>query len=494
MGLLFSVGCHRDIPALLLEETNERVVTFRVSGFESDVIPLSDHAPVRTMDVADGQPMALHNITPSPEPQLLYYWSFNAETLLPDIAVDEEHALITFDAAEGEPGFVSGYKFDAFEAGRALSIKAARSLVVNLPVAFVESIADFSFDIKSSGTGPKDFSIAYSTDGGVSYEHIRESNQFEKTKSDQWNHYEFNVGGLLGSMGEGNLLIKLVFLEGNREGTGEYNPNAGAVHLDNLRLSGIYNGGPGGDTDPASPNTLRYYVFSSESGALVAQEELAMAQLPDDGTLSVKLPPGIYDIVFLAYRLRGEVLLPEEVTHKSEFYFGHHFDDYRAVTYALLKGSFSVGDMDITEPAVLARCFSLVTFDFTDSWEDLKEVRKVEVVRQHDNYYYSPFGDPVEEPMSDANTVLFDGLATKEDYPLALHQFVGLSDYNVPISYELTAYDSEGKKLNTVVVKEEDGITNNVQLRFRGRLLGDRGRFSIGIDTDWGETVDHDFH
>src|SRR5690606_37794187 len=85
------------------------------------------------------------------------------------------------------------------------------------------------------------------------------------------------------------LRLKFEFFAGNREGADEYNESQGTVRLDNIRLSGVYNG-PGSDL--TTPTTLHYYIFSSEDGSVVQQQQLSMAALGDEGRLDMKLAEG----------------------------------------------------------------------------------------------------------------------------------------------------------------------------------------------------------
>ncbi len=490
-GFFLLTCCQRDIPIPPLEKDDMRSVTFRLSGFESEVTPLSRHDVNNLMGFKNAGIQALHNLVPGPEPQYLYYWSFNDENLEPDIAVDAEGAGITFEASAVGPKFFSGFSGDGYDAGQSMSLTAVKSLIITLAMEGVESLGNLAFDISSSDTGPKDFLLSYSIDGGLSYEVLKEGNQFENMGPQSRNSYDIDVSIYPQFIGVKTVRLKLDFLPGSRDGAGDYKESSGAVRFDNIRLSGVYNGEGEEETDLSMPSTLRYYVFSSSDGNVVAQEELALDKLAAGGLLKIKLSPGTYDVLFLAYRSNGSILLPEDLTNANEFYFGQDFNDYQAVTYALLKQHFEVGATDVTEPAVLTRCFSLVTFNFTDLWTDLAEVKKIDITRQHDNYLYTPYGNPAEVPIVDLHTLTFDELVAAEDYQLRFHQFLGIPDDLQYLSYELTAYGMDGKKLNTVILSER--IRNNVQLRFSGRLLADLDRFSIGIDPDWDETIEHDF-
>jgi hypothetical protein len=494
-GLVLLAGCQRDIPIPLPEERYMSNITFKLSGFESEITPLSGRYAKNALKLdnmrAEGRPL----IVPSPEPQYLYYWSFNDETLSPDIAL-AEGAEITFQASAVEPDFFAGFSGDGYEAGQSMSLRGAKSLVISIPIKGAESIGQFAFDISSSDTGPKDFSLAYSIDGGMNYNMLSAANQFTNRSAQSRNVYEIDLSTYAEFIGIDVLMIKFEMSAGERplNSAGEeigYNQNSGTVRFDNVRFSGIYNAEETEGGDPSMPGILRYYVFSSDHGGIVVQNELAMHELGDDGLLHIKLFPGTYDVLLLAYRSESNLLLPENLTHASEFYLGQSFDDYQAVTFASWKQGLEVGNADVTEPAVLTRCFSSVTFDFTDSWSNLTKVKRIDIVRKHENFWYTPYGEPAEQPTGGLNSLSFDGLEGEEDYQLTFHQFLGIPNDLIKVSYVVTAYGREGDELNKVVLSED--IRNNMQLKFRGRLLGNIDRFSININPVWDEVIEHDF-
>ncbi|PPL01405.1 hypothetical protein [Parapedobacter indicus] len=488
--LFLLVGCHRDVPIPPSEKDDVRQITFKLSGFESEVASLSGRYIKRGMALSDMGMQALHNLAPSPESQYLYYWSFNDETLEPDIAVDEKGVGVEADA---DLKFGTGFASDVYEAGDALSMKGVKTVEMNLPVVGISSFADFSFDISSSNTGPKDFLLSYSIDGGDSYEVLAENNQFEKMGAQARNEYTFDISVFPQFIGVDVLKLKFDFLAGNRDDDNDYNESAGVVKLDNIRLSGVYNGEVVTETDPSMPSTLHYYVFSSDDGTVVAQQKFAMDELEEGDLLTMNLTEGTYDVLFLAYQSDRSLLLPEDLTHASEFYFGQEFDDHRAVTYALLRSDLEVGDTDVAESAVLTRCFSLIKFNFADLMGDLQKITKITVTRSHENYLYTPFGIPSGLPMSDAQSIAFSDFETTEDFQIAFHQFFGLIDegHTYDVNYELTAYGADEEVLRSVTVAES--IRNNVQLLFSGKLLGDLDRFAIDINPDWDDTIEQKF-
>ncbi|WP_157278739.1 hypothetical protein [Olivibacter sitiensis] len=489
------VGCKRVDPVgLSLEE--EHLVSFRLSGFQAEVTPLSvarSGAMAKVANVPSGMGMiALKNVQPSLEPQHLYYWSFNEENLVPDVAVNEDGAKIEFEANNMNTNFAAGFALAPYEAGWALSITGVRWIEVSLPIKDVTSLTSIAFDVSSSGTGPKDFSISYSVDDGLTYEMLSATNQFANMGAQARNSYSFDLSTLSQLMDQKLLRMKLEFSAGDREGAGDYNANSGVIRLDNIRLTGVYDGESGGE-DISEPSILQYYVFSQADGSIVEAQQLPLTEL-SDGILALKLKKGNYKILLLAYHSPVGILLPNGISNANEFYFGQHFDDRRAISYALLLDDFAVGDTDRQEAAVLRRCYSLVEFQFTDQPDDLLAVKKIMLTRIHANYLYVPFGTPGTLPVSDAQSISFGNFSELADYQIKLHQFLGLVGEPRDVSYELSAFAADGSLLNSVTVDKE--IPNNVRLLFTGSLLGDVGRtngFDIGLDSDWDETLESEF-
>ncbi|WP_257666239.1 hypothetical protein [Parapedobacter tibetensis] len=487
IGFVLFSGCKRDAP--LPKVDGMRSVAFRISGFETSVSPLSGRE-VGSEKIAwkGADLMALKNIEPDLEPQFLYYWSFNDETLAPDIAVDEVGAGISFEAAAEQPLYYAGFAFGPFAAGQAMSLRGASSMEVSLPLTGVPALESFAFDISSSDTGPKDFLLSYSTDGGTTYEALSATNQFENMGSQSRNTYSVDLSGFSEMVGAAVLKLKFEFLAGNRDEASDYNPTQGTVRFDNIRLSGVYNA-EGGGGNHSAPSTLQYYVFSQEDGSMVQQRQMPMSEL-QDGLLEVRLENGIYDVLFVAYRSDKGVLLPQNLTNASQLYLGQHFDDPEAVIYSLLMESIEVDDQDTQESAVLKRCYSLVEFNFTDHPSDLLTVKEIVLKRLHEDFFYTPFGIPENIPMSNAQSITFGNVSALIEF----NQFLGQLTDLEQVSYELIAYGEDGEVLNTVAVSHQ--IPNNVRLVFTGRLLGDIGRingFDIAIGTDWDDTVEGSF-
>lgn len=414
------------------------------------------------------------------------------------MALNPSGATLTFDAAGTEPTFPnSDFALDDYPGGRAYSLRGPRSLVISLPLAGIDSLEAIGFDLGSSGTGPKAFALSFSA-GGQPYQSIADSVVFEALGDQALNRYDLDLSAY-NFPASGVLHLRLDFLPGPRpvrrdddgvETPVAYNPTAGTVRIDNIRIIGS---GSSGAAPDSLPDRLRYLIFSAADGRLVQQRELAVADLAADGLIDAELPTGTYDAVFVAYRTDQGILLPDEPENADGFYFGQRFDDHRAVTYAVRLDDVPVDGTDREVPALLERCYSLVEFRFTDDPEALRRIDRIEVTRDMDDYLYVPFGMPGAVPMPDVRSVSFDGFGDSGADRVALHQFLGRAESPLPVAYTLTAYDRNGQVLRAISLTQE--ITANVYLRLTGRLLGDApsGGFAVEFEREWDEVLDRTF-
>lgn len=489
-------SCKRYDPLdLRLHKTNK--VTFHLQGFRSSISPFSFGAPsggfgkLSVSRLSTGA-LVVKNIMSSSEEQFLYYWSFNAEDLSPDVAIDEEGSAISIDANNPNANFSTGFAFDPYEAGRALSITGARAVEIAMPLTDIRTIGRFEFDVSSSNTGAKDFSLSYSIDGGNTYSVYTASNQFERMGAQARNTYSFDFSDVIGLSDNSEFNIKLEFVAGDREGASPYNANTGVIRLDNMRLSGIY--------DPESmgalrddPSYLQFYVFDSNSGALVHANNIAFAAL-DDAQVAFELAAGNYRIVFLAYHMELNALLPATINHLSDFYFGHYFNDRNALTFGHLIDDFEMGEEERQEQVLLRRLFSNIRFDLEDAPSDLLRVKRLVISRLHDHFLYLPFGAPTSFPLADAPSILLNDPFGAGQASINFHQFIGLLEGARDLEYELTAFGDGPEPLSHIVLSKT--APNNVQVVFSGKLLGDRTKgniFGVEIDKEWDDIFEEDF-
>jgi len=180
LAVLCAGSCGKDAPEP--DGAGEsHAVRFRFREFRTDVKPLGTLKPKNgpIAKLAAANPPQIQN----PQEGYLYYWSFNGNSLAPDIQVSAG-AKITYNGGNVPDNFASGWAYDTYIAGRALSLTGVQELVFEIPLSRVLQIQSLGFDIGSSGTGPKSFDLLYSQDG-ESYAGIIADNQFANTNAAQ---------------------------------------------------------------------------------------------------------------------------------------------------------------------------------------------------------------------------------------------------------------------------------------------------------------------
>src|SRR5690606_254685 len=154
-------SCKKD--ALIQHDVDESyTVNFKFKEFGTAVTPLgmaklSSKALFKTASLQPAQ-------TQNTQEGYLYYWSFNSDNTVPDIRV-ANGAKIAYNGGEIPDDFATGWSYDTYQAGKALSLKGVEELVFELPLTQVLEVQSIGFDIGSSDTGPKSFDLLYSQDG-----------------------------------------------------------------------------------------------------------------------------------------------------------------------------------------------------------------------------------------------------------------------------------------------------------------------------------------
>ncbi|SEN05728.1 hypothetical protein SAMN05216436_11125 [bacterium A37T11] len=493
--LLMLSNCKKEKPQMKPDPGEAQTVSFHLSGFKTEINPLSSAKatlrPLKLKSATNGQHL---NISPGSDPQFVYFWSFNQSNLLPDIAADDG-AEITFVAKEGSSAsFPAGYKYEdddiLYEAGQSFSTIAPTSIKITIPAAKISNLSNLSFSTGGSGTGPKDFSISYSSDGGESYAVISATNPFTNFSSSGWNHYSFDLSSFSNLLASNSLILKIEPIPANTD----YNPNSGTFRIDNIRLTGIYTGtsGPDNPENPATVSNIHYYIFDSVADTLEASGTTAYDLDDTQPSLAVQLSPGTYSAVFLSNVSDQELRLPTSLHAITDFYAGNYFDNDQAVIFGTKVDDIVVSDGPIEKEAALSRFYSNIAFHFTDA-TGLTSVKKIEVSRVHANFWYNPFSAG-SLPDDGINKISFTDPFVS-GVTLSFNEFLGTLTTAQPISYTINAYDAGDQLLRTFTVSS--AIKNNVQVSFTGQLLtvnnGPNGDFGISFNTDWDTPVDENF-
>lgn len=472
-------SCKKD--ALIQHDVDESyTVNFKFKEFGTAVTPLgmaklSSKALFKTASLQPAQ-------TQNTQEGYLYYWSFNSDNTVPDIRV-ANGAKIAYNGGETPDDFATGWSYDTYRAGKALSLKGVEELVFELPLKQVLEVQSIGFDIGSSDTGPKSFDLLYSQDG-INYFEIQSNNQFTNTNTPQAkNTFTFHIDTIELDF-EAKLFLKIIPLTGERGNAKDYNPTTGVMKIDNFRLVGISE-----TVNGATVFKLHYHIFDAVSKSLImaGEEAFAPGQLPD---LSLTLPVGDYYASFVTNISNAELEVPEQGS-ADEYSIANPFSNYRAQVFGAVD-TFSVRD-DITLDLVLGRYYSQVKFEFTDT-RDLSRVDRIIITPMHDPYFYAPFSNSMTNPVLDQSDMTIVPDFANNSKEIVFNQFMGHIWTPGNLSYTVEVYDTDNVLLRTFTVSA--AVRNNVQLVFRGELLGGVGtdaHFTIAYDETWEGEVEEDF-
>lgn len=402
----------------------------------------------------------------------IYYWSFNAETLMPDI-YPSTHWSITYNDGQTPNDYAAGWVYENYTAGRALSLRGLSELVFKMPLTNVFELHALAFDVGSSGTGPKSFSLLFSQDG-ESYTVFEEDNQFTNTNTAQAkNTFVFGLEELSLDFSK-DLYVKLLPKEGDRGSAGNYNEVTGVMRIDNFRLSGVAN-----QIADANVRRIHYHVFDAETKNLV----LSGADHFREGALSdfaLTLPAGDYIASFVTNISNAELRIPE-TGNASDYFIANIFSNSKAKIFGVLD-TFSV-EGDMQKDIVLNRYYSEVRFAFTDT-KDLSHVAKLIVKQGHEGLFYAPFYPAMDSPVEDLSELVIFPEFEEDNREVFLNQFIGNTLAPVPLMYTIEAYDAFDELITTFQVESE--IHNNMQLLFRGKLLeAPNGQFVVRLNENW---------
>ncbi|PRD49354.1 hypothetical protein [Sphingobacterium haloxyli] len=443
-------------------------IGFRFQEFEDRVSPLGTKA--QTADDVIKRATA-GNFNQNTQESHIYYWSFNAETLMPDI-YPSTHWNITYNQGLIPDEYAAGWSYESYVAGRALSLKGLKELIFKMPLTQVLEVHELAFDVSSSGTGPKGFSLLFSQDG-ESYVVLKEHNQFANTNTPQArNSFTFSLEELALDLSK-DLYIKLVPEAGNRGSAGDYNEVTGIVRIDNFRLSGIAE-----ELADASVRRVHYHIFDAATKNLV----LSGADHFREGELSdfqLTLPSGDYIASFVTNVSNAALTIPE--TGNADGYFiANMFANHKAKIFGVVD-TFSV-DGDMHKEIELSRYYSEIRFAFTDT-KDLSHVGKLVIKQGHVPKFYAPFRPAMDSPVQDVSEIVILP-EFSDNKELFFNQFIGNTVVPTRLSYVVEAYDIADKLITTFEVESE--VRNNMQLLFRGSLLGTpNGGFVVRLNENW---------
>lgn len=463
----FLTSCMKE-ESILPDEGENYAVNFAFPGFSSVSKPLASDR-LSALKILDKR-AAVGNMHSYGEEEYLYFWSFNQESLIPDIRINKE-TKITYNGGNEPTQFGAGFTHADFPAGRALSFNGVEDIEFALPLTNITHLSEVGFDISSSNTGPKAFHLLYSNDGGETYKMLSEDNQFMNLKNQTRNTFSFSLDTIEWDYAN-DLLIKLLALSGERDTLPDMK-STGATRIDNFYLSGQ------GEFPPSAATAgLYYWIFDYVTKQLVQSDHLPYET--DIPNITLSLPKGRYITHFVSHVAEQELITPKDMQSMEQHYISSYFADHLAE----VNGSIDTINIDQNQSVdiTLGRYHSAIKFELTDD-QSLEDVSLVRVNRVKDPYFYAPFNLSMSNPIMDQSDIELEVDFTTDSKVLYFHQFVGNSNDEQELDYEVEVF-AGASLLRSFRVSAS--AKNNTQLIFRGKLLEDpTGTFTFSFNEEW---------
>lgn len=478
------MSCKNDQLIQVGEKEKElRTIQIRMEQFKSQINTLLSSVGPPNM----GSTVSKGNVEASPNIQRLYFWSFNENTIVPDIGIDTLNSALTVFRNNGtyEYVFGVGISFDPYIAGRSLGIVGAKESTVSMPIKGVDRLETLRFDMQSSATGPRDFDFYYSFDESERVL-FTDSNSFDG----EWTAFTYDLSEVILNNAE-TMHFHWVYKSGHQR-TQEYNPLQGTLRHDNLSLTGVFNGVTS-DNSSQVEGEVNYYVFSKKDHKLVIKGNQDINTDLSIPITKIKLEDGEYFISFLVNFSDEELITPEIVVDAEDLYYYQELSAGEPITYGALLHNLIV-DSDLDLNLEMNRQYSQVRIEFTDA-DELDEIDRIEITTERKNVYF-PYITPY---LPEANWVINEEKITFHpdfdlDSGIQFNQFLGESPLGCELIYILKAYDSTDKLLREITL--EAVIPNNVQVVFTGKLLDSTGpgaAFYPVWNLEWGQPINHSF-
>ncbi|MGJ1287123.1 hypothetical protein ACR79P_21145 [Sphingobacterium spiritivorum] len=450
-------------------------VDFVLSGFTASVSSLDNGLKL----VANSG----NNVISGEQP--LYFWSFNNGTLRPDLALDEDG--VQWTVTPNNVDFVAGKAYGEYNAGRAASFRGVTQIEIAIPLKDVKSLNHLAFNASGSDTGPKALDLLYSVDNGLTFVGLLSDYDMSSIKGTAWGDIMADLTKLQRTEEIRKIIFRLVLKRGNN---GQFNEKTGTIRIDNMRLSGSYDG----KIVTVNPvlRHLYYHIFNSQDRKLVTEGRIELERNSLEMNLPLTLASGSYDVSFVLSQAVKTLTLPRTIKTADDYYLYNTFDNSDNQVFGERIMSLKVGE-DLKIPLVLQRYYSQVKFEFTDK-ADLSEVGKIEIVQEHELPYYVPFSEARFPDLSDGSAIIFYPEFGKTEPVLQFNQFLGYLPIARDIGYALKVYNKENKIIREFSVSST--LKHNMKLTFKGMLLegfSSNANFAIQLNEEWGKDVEQKF-
>lgn len=475
--MLLTMSCKKDrlIQVGTPSEQELKTVRVQIDQFSQQINPMlaSYDTDLARMLTAQG------NVEAHPDIQVLYYWSFNQSTLVPDIGLDTLRAAIHAERNNGDShyNFGVGKAYTPYIAGRAWNITGPKKVLVSMPISHVDYVEQLRFDMIRSGTGPGAYTISYVLDDSEEPIILSEAQSIKQS----WSSYEFDLSQIDLSDNTEWIHLQWEFSEGERNDSTRYNPSSGTIRMDNLSLTGGY---PVARMDPIllGAGNVHYHIFSRSDSSLVLQGHQSFdSNKGQEPLLEFKLEEGAYFLHAAAIFSPDEWVLPDSIQHAGDLYLHQPFHGKNAPTFAGNIPSLNVSD-DMSISLNMERMYSQIRMELTDS-TGLEDVHRMTVTALKEMTYFPYLQAGIHEKEG-TETVEFIKDFSQHPF-IEFNYFMGITTLPLEVGYLLSAYDASNNLLKQINLQAS--ILNNVELVFRGNLLESSSGSNLTHRFNWNQ-------
>lgn len=476
MGIIAGCTPRNETPNI---EGDTYLVDLNFSGFETRVRPI-------TSGQADEHSNALKTQARNVDefPTTLYYWSFDAASLLSDYYQQSAIALSFFPASTAH-SFLNGFPNSAVS-NKLLEARVVSAFILPIPAADIRRLDKLNVELGLSKYSALGVELEYGFSRTSVLSLVGKQITIPKEQLDfRKNTLSFDLRDL--SFQDKDTMY--LFLSVNRvqySDNKDFNRSRSAVWVDNIRVSGIRN-----VRNDKLKNDIHYFIFDQKNNLIVDRGSFDAKNSAQ--SLRVELPFGEYSTATVYNNSVNDPFFPEVINAKNDFYLRDSMElDGR------IFGSIDTVKVDrsFSQKIALRRAYSQVRFEFTDAVAPSR-VTQLRVYPAHHRYTWNPFSIvlPTAVESKPRKPYLIDLNAVRER-TVVFNEFLGLEAMERDLKYRVEVMEEE-KVLRTFEVQGTS--RNNMQLVFKGPLLPPTtgfGGFEVSLQEEWdGEKVvqfDHD--
>jgi len=469
MGIITGCTPRNETPNI---EGETFLVDLTFSGFETRVRPITSGQADEHQKNFGSQH---HHVDEFPTN--LYYWSFDAATLISDYYHQSPIELSLFPSWTTHT-FLNGFP-NTSVSNKLLEAGAVGSFILPIPVSGIRSLDKLSFEMGLSKYNALGIELEYSFSRSTGLSSLGKMIKIPKENLGFIkNTLAFDLSEIT-FQGQDTLYLFLSVNRGQLSENKNFTQRKSAVRIDNIRVSGMRN-----VRNEKLKNDLHYVIFDQKSNLKVSRGKFDVEK--DAQSLRVELPFGEYSLVSIYNNSVKNPFLPEVIGSKNDFYLLDSMEVDGRIFGSI--DTFKV-DRSFSKKLELHRAYSQVRFEFTDTLATTK-VTQLRVYPNHQPFAWNPYS--INLPSLDAKPrkpYVID-INMDREKTVVFNEFLGLEAMARDLKYKVEVMEEE-KVLRTFEV--QGSVLNNMQLVFKGPLLPPTsgfGGFEISLKEKWtGEKV-----